>query len=280
VNRRTRAKIAHGPGGAAAVAIMASVVLFSVAWASPNKYFRPSKYGGFEYRNKGDDCEIWFADASGGSTKVIEANFCADTMMVKIEEVRSFGGRALPVVAKSGEEFHIFQIPSARGGNATISCDYYSVVVNATKAWGDPTGPFVLRLCADMSMGEPVESVKLIDDPAGASLSFVEPAGTTVEGTSYELRMGSLKSTRIPMKPRSVVSDQTVVRKGTLQFPYHFTNFHHSIKSGADLFIIDDAGKCNLDPLVDAPVEMTGKLRTWSDKATELTCVSIRRTKP
>lgn len=254
-------------GVAAAAAPTASPAAAAVADAK-------SQYGRFEYRNKGEDCEIWFTATSGASTKLIEASFCGDPqMMMQIEEVKSFGGQPLPVLTKSAEEIHFFLIPGP-GGSGDVGCDYRAIVVNANKAWASEI--FQLSVCAGDEDDE-VESVTLTDGPAGASLSFV------AEGTSYELTMGSLKSTPIPTKPtkpRSVVSDERVVRRGELEGGSHADGWLYSVVTGTGTYLIDDSGKCELDGLGGDVVEVTGKVRTWSDGRTEFTCTAVRRAPP
>lgn len=231
--------------------------------------FNQSKYGSFEYRNKGEDCEVWFRNAAGAPTRLISATFCSDDKMLPISPSSSLGGVAFPVASPSGTEFHLFAIPSARGGNATAACDYYGVVISAARAWASPV--FQLDQC-----DATVDGMRVIEEKAGAWLSFRDPSSTVRAGAAYELRMGQLKIAPIPKKPRAVVSTANVVRAGALRGPYHYTNWKHVIQDGSNEYIIDEPGQCALDGAADSVVEMSGRLRTWSDGATDLTCVSIR----
>jgi hypothetical protein len=247
---------------------LVSLLICGPASADPVR-FTSSKYGSFELKNKGDNCEVWFRSTSGAPTKLISASFCSEDKMVTVSEVGSLGGLVLPIASPSGNEFRLFSIPTARGGNGTVSCDYYGVVVSSTRAWASPL--FELDQCDPA-----VDGVALVEEKTGAWLSFRDPPGTVRGGAAYELRMGQLKITPIPKKPRRVVSTTSVVRSGGLGGPFHYTNWKYIIRDGATEHIIDDPGQCALARVADSSVEMTGRLRTWDDGASDLTCTSIK----
>ena len=60
--------------------------------------------------------------------------------------VSQIGDVVLPVVAINGDEFHVFGLASARGGNAVDTIDYWAVVIREGAAWGAPSLPVGCRL--------------------------------------------------------------------------------------------------------------------------------------
>jgi hypothetical protein len=250
----------------------------SAATPPPYPAFQASRYGAFRHVDKGDDCEIWFDRPGRPTVKLIDAEFCARALLVHIEEVATLGGLSFPAMAKTGEEFHFLEIPSARGGNGTVACDFYGVVVDPSRAWTSPS--FSMRSCVlPNGVGDPTVAARLTDRAAHASVGFLEPPTAFEEGKSYDLRMGLLRGTAIPKLTRSVVRDETVVLRGPLKGPMHATNWHYWIDLNPDV-VIDDAGGCSLDPLVEAQVELRARRRTWRPEAVEYTCLSVRSATP
>jgi len=170
-----------------------------------------------------------------------------------------------PVVGTNGDEFHLFQIQSLRGGNAFPGGnDYWVVVVRANDVWS-----------AELPQGQ--LGVARLPDQGGA-LVLEDHATTTEEGTRCTVLFGTAKTEVLPVLPSHTVGTQTRTVDGELFGGFHATHYQPVLQAASEELIIDDPGKCSL-PEVGAEggkVRMTVSVTTWSDGRTQVRCLSVQ----
>ena len=230
-----------------------------------------SAYGRFEFAEGADGrCRISFRNASGKLAELFTVDGCVGGLpgVNVVGAIETVGALAFPALARDGQEFHVFGIASARGGNAVATSDYWLVIVRREDTWATraPFATATLR-AARMAGDSPV------------MLQLEDPATTTAAGTRYLATFGSISQVVLPMLPSTVVFRGTRVFVGELQGGFHATNFRPSIKVGADVVIIDQDGPCPLQRAAErgGQVRLTGDVTKWSDGRQTVTCVAIQR---
>ncbi len=212
-------------------------------------------------------CEVAFRHTAGKVKKLFTVNDCTgDTPGVdRIGPTDRVGTLALPVAAPDGDEFHVFAIAAARGGNATSSVEYWVAIVRSDAVWA-MTSPFESELT----------TAKLVTAKPTALVLEQSPT-TTDPGARYTATFGRLEDKTLPMLSSTILSKTTTVFEGDLMGGYPFNNLRPTIKVGTNETIIDDDGPCKLP----APGEEGGRVRLTaqvtkrSDGRTRVTCVAI-----
>lgn len=239
-----------------------------------------SKYGRFEMLVDTQDrtsanatnpsCRVSFRHASGRTTPLFVAPDCIGDVvgMNLIGAADRVGGLALPALGSGGEEFHLFEVASARGGNAVVATDYWAVVVRPEDAWAT-SRPFA---SGGLTNGKIAQSALVAD----------EPPTTTAAGARYAVTFGSVSKSPLAILPSSVVSKGNRVLIGRIGGGSHADGFRRTIETGtgpqSTTMIIDDNGPCPLDSFTNegSPVRMTAEVTKWSDGRTVVKCISIQ----
>jgi hypothetical protein len=248
------------------------------ASAAPTSYAVPSvwphpAYGRYAIAVDGGACRLVHTGAAGRRTGLAQWTDCWDSPTALLDEVRFVPGLSLPLRTKHGEEFHLFEIPVARGGNATPACALYPVVLRADGAWGGD--PIETRQCPSSSPST-FASARLDETGLSPTLELVEAATTKSTGTRWSIQFGSAVRTTLAKLPRTVKSDVPFREVGKLVAPSHASNYAWSLDRGSIITLIDRPGGCALDGFSGGEtVTLVGKLRTWSDGETELTCTAV-----
>jgi hypothetical protein len=153
--------------------------------------FAPSKYGQFEMQVTNGKCAVVFRHAAGTVNKLFTVNDCiGDTPGVScVGPTRRVGTLALPAVAPDGDEFHVFEIAAARGGNATPSVEYWVAVVKTDAVWATAR-PFE---------GELTRAMLVTAKPA--ALVLEQSPTTTDTGARYTATFGKVEDKKLPMLP-------------------------------------------------------------------------------
>jgi hypothetical protein len=103
----------------------------AVAWPS-------SRYGRFEISKRANaSCDVAFQSTSGARWALFSVPSCGGSVpgMDTLEASHSVGELQLPLVAANGDEFQLFEIAGARGGNAFDGIDYWVVVARPSGVW-------------------------------------------------------------------------------------------------------------------------------------------------
>lgn len=88
-----------------------------------------SAYGKFVVQEKDGACQVTFKSNNGKNTDLLLVEDCSLDGIATLSGVEKIGPITLPLNTKVGDEFHLFSIESARGGNACYGYDYYAVVI-------------------------------------------------------------------------------------------------------------------------------------------------------
>jgi hypothetical protein len=232
----------------------------------------PSKYGKFVLEERKDgDCEVvYLSSIEKQLTTALFLSPCSDDKIGEpVYAPNRMGKVEFPYLAPNGDEFHLFRERYCGSGGCGAS--YWAVVINGEKLW-------VTKESFGGDLREPeIEDAKIVERNGKAIVSFTRPATTIFEGGVYEVSMGRVETTVLKKKPRSVASKKNVVLIGTWQKGANFSNDLPYIDDGNKDHIIQDLGICAQDePEFDTKIQMTAELKTWSDGATDLTCVSIK----
>lgn len=93
----------------------------------------PSVYAKFALTSEDEySCRVSLRLASGSELRLFVVPDCSVEVpsLSRLEAAPRVGNVELPFVAPNGDEFHVFQIASARGGNATAAVDYWVEVTS------------------------------------------------------------------------------------------------------------------------------------------------------
>jgi hypothetical protein len=262
----------------AAAAVLLVLASARAAWARAVSA-EPSAYGRFELQDLPGErqdaaiakCRVAFRSAAGKRTELFTIDACTPDLprVTYVAATETIGGLALPVTGADGQEFHVFEIASARGGNATAGSDYWLVVVRGGgEVWGTRT-PFASGT---------LQVARIVGNPAVA-LELEEPPTTTSEGARYTARFGSVTKTVLAALPTSVASRGSQVLVGKLVAGSHATSFRPAIDVGPGMIVIDDDGRCPLAREAErgGVVKLAADVTTWTDGRRRLTCVAITR---
>ncbi len=233
----------------------------------------PSVYGRFEMQvNPRSDCVLSFRESSGKRRPVTRVPDCGGEWpgIDVVGGVRRVGGVSLPIVTPHGDEFHLFEIASARGGNASAAFEYWAVVVRSGGVWATRS----------LSGADEVSVVHVEDGPP-SKVIFEEPATTTEEGARFAVQFGQAEVTTLPKRPSWIVSRKKLVLVGQLQGGFHYTSWRPAVVADQTT-ILDEDGPCKLPALgvidEDAPPSrVTVEVATWSDGRKTVKCLAVRR---
>lgn len=225
-----------------------------------------SAYGQFIVKPKGEDCSIHFKHASGKVTELFTSDGCDPEGTASLEGVEKIGTTAFPVKSAGGDEFHLFAISSARGGNACGGYDYFFVVVYADVAWAAGTGEGV---CEDLAEAKIVESGK------AALVAKVTPTAL-FEGAVYTVKLGKFEKKSIPKLEAIAKETKQITVVGELNEGAGFTNHKPYIAMPkGEALRIDNEGRCDLARMGTGKVELKAEQKVFADGSSEVTCQSI-----
>jgi hypothetical protein len=123
--------------------------------------------------------------ASGKPIDLFGIVGCIEGGSVDVTPVRRVGNLEFPLLASDGQEFHLFSIPTARGGNAVASNDYWVAALTGESAWG-----------AFITSADPLRAK--FKDPV---LILERPSTTTSEGERVTISSRRIEPTPLPRLP-------------------------------------------------------------------------------
>lgn len=229
----------------------------------------PSRYGKFELTvtAKGE-CQVSFRRTGRSTVAAFAIPDCGGDMLGvdKLAAAPRVGALTFPAVSADGDEFHLFSIATARGGNAVSGSDSWAVVVRNNDLWATSDA------FADGEL-----TVASLPSGTPAHLVLEAPATTTQAGARYTVTFGQATKTDLPKVASWVVSKKTQVLAGQLAGGYHATGFLPSISVDGSNTVVDDNGSCTLPAVGQAAglVQMTAEVATWSDGRTTVKCISV-----
>jgi hypothetical protein len=228
----------------------------------------PSTYGKFRSTFRQDEsCLISITMQSGKTIDLFTVPDCTEDAVVRLAALGRVDQLDFPLRASDGQEFHLFSIATARGGNAVATDDYWVAVLKPEKAWGD----FVTS----------VENLHAaFKDEPSPQLILEEPATTTAAGERASISFSRIDRAVFARLPSNIVSTKTETLTGTLAGGFRATDWRPTLDVvGRKTIVIERRGPCKLPELGDdeLEVEMTLTTDAWSDGRTETTCVSVRR---
>lgn len=231
----------------------------------------PSAYGKFVLTVQGkdaDSCHVSLRLSSGREVSLFVAPGCSGDVpgMDLIGADAKIGSVRLPFVAPTGDEFHVFDIASARGGNASDAVDYWVTVVRSTEAWSTSIEAAMLAVASR-------------SDGAPATLVLEEPASTTDAGQRYTVSFRSATRTLLPKLPSTIRSRETRNLFGDLSGGFHASDWRPAVAGEGKVTAIDDKGRCALPEVGQqyGDVAMQVEVTTWSDGRTRVKCLSVER---
>ena len=231
----------------------------------------PSQYGRFEMAlfassQNSQDCRVAIRRPSGAATFLFAVPMCSDGFpgVMSIGAVEHAGGLVLPSTDR-GQEFHIFGIASARGGNAVTTTDYWVVVVTPDSAWTTPT-PITAAEVAPARLVRGAWPVLVLDDAPS----------TRAAGTRYIVVLGRITNFPLPKEPSWPVSQEQRIFQGELSSGFHSDNYRPAIDSGNAHIVIDEDGPCNLGAAAGHTVRLIAQVTTWDDARTVVRCASVQ----
>lgn len=227
-----------------------------------------SAYGRFEFVLRGEDCDVNFRHASGKLSPLFSVGDCSGTITLAAE--RKIGDLTLPSKTTTGDEFHLFSIPTLRGGNADPSSQYWAVVARKDGVWATSDGFQAIEF----------DGGTLVPGPKSI-LSLEESPTTTSTGVRYLITFGAIRSVNLPKLPSSVLAKTEKTFVGELLGGFHSTNWRPRLATADDEIQIDEHGSCRMPEIAESvgTVEMRAEVTTWSDGRSEVRCLSLRAPK-
>jgi hypothetical protein len=136
-----------------------------------------SKYGKFNFVQINDSCMITFTYSDGKKYEVIKHGYCSADGFNHLIPINKIGDKTFPITDSSGNEIHLFETPTAGGGNACSGSTFWIVYILKSNIWySDAFG------ACDF-----IDSYKSNDDKHNCVLSFSMHTGIV-----YETKFGSL----------------------------------------------------------------------------------------
>lgn len=148
-----------------------------------------SAYGKFRqtFREADDSCLISVVLELGEQVDLLTVPDCIDNVIAALHPVQRVGNLEFPVRASDGQEFHLFAIATARGGNAIATDDYWVIVLKPKSGWG----AFVSS--AEFTHAE-------FFDRALPELILEQPATTAAEGERVTIHPEQIRRSVLPQK--------------------------------------------------------------------------------
>ena len=248
------------------------------AWAQESEastifaYEEPSRYGKFNMVKGKDSCKVSYASTIGKqlTTPLFASEQCSSTTelpgLYSIGAEVKVGSVEFPFLAPNGDEFHLFSIATAGGGNACAGSDYWAVVVNGDNIWVTKS---LFGGCESMT------KAKVSEKEGKTIVSFVSDVGT-----SYLVSMGRLETVVPKKKARSIKSTNKYLLAGELtpEGPRYARELPILTVDAKTEYIIDYPGDCPFSSFEDGDlVQMTVSYRLWSDGISDLTCLSLKK---
>lgn len=262
----TASTAASPPTGAAAPGLSSAASSAPIEMPiSPAPRVPLSSYGHFDVSIGGNsECVLTYDLQKRGARILFSVPRCdGEGPGMTLNATEKSGLVKFPIVGDNGDEFHLFEIMTSRGGNGPGN-DYWIVVVRASDVWS-----------AELPQGQ----LMVTDLPEQKSpLVLEDPATTTAQGTRCTVLFGKAKTRVLPILPSHTVGTETRTVDGELFGGYHYTNWQPVLSTASGELIIDDPGKCSLPELgvEGGKVRMTVAVTTFSDGRTQVRCLSVR----
>lgn len=230
-----------------------------------------SAYGSFVAKSTDDGCVLSFKHENGKVSPLFSVEGCTFEGLGSLTAVEKLATLSFPLKAPSGDEFHLFEIPTARGGNACDGSDYYVVVIRDEVAWATTSA---LGDCATL------EQARVQAGDGKTSLILTIPPTTQAEGMVYTVTLGKLTTQKLAKKSRSLKETRTITVTGTLESGARFSQFLPYVQPAkGEAILIHAEGRCALDKLENSKVELKATRKTFSDGDVHHTCLSISAVK-
>lgn len=232
---------------------------------------QPSRHGRFSVvevqppnKNENEHCEVFFTRGKEPKTPLFVVPDCNLGWMT-VKGVTALGSLRFPVTI-GDTEFHLFEIPSARGGNAIHTMDYWAAVITSSDIWSQ-----------ELDIGEPTVARTESSSP---TLILEEPATAHQPGARLTIRFGKLTKTALPKLAAWVVKREEKTLVGDLSGGYGYTGRRPVlVESPGRETIIDEDGSCKLPDLSEdwGRARLRISISTWNDGRKVVRCLSVRR---
>jgi hypothetical protein len=249
-----------------------------------------SKWGWFALtvshsKNKEENatCTLSFRSKEGRVSSLFTVRDCLGDVpgVTTLGATRRVGATSFPDL-RQREEYHLFEIATARGGNGVPGRDYWVVDVGEIQGCDEKCpGAMSYALGENLDLENAYVEVSPLYPDSPARLVLEAPSTTTDKGVRFEVTfMADLEVARrdLPLAVTTAKSKVTRVLNGPMiSAGAHFADFHPIIGAGAEQIVIDDVGACDLSTLPASPRRMTLEVTEWSDGHTSNRCVSLER---
>jgi hypothetical protein len=208
-------------------------------------------------------CHVFFVRGTGARTLLFDVPDCIGDMpgVNMIGPVDRVGTVAFPQQLANGDEFRLFAIASARGGNAVPGSDYWVAVIRPDTVWAT-TAPFATTTLTTAKV------------TSGDGLVLEVAPTTTSTGARYSVAYGHVNKSDLAIVPSKIVSTATRELAGPIEPGYRVNGFRKTIQGVQ----IDQDGPCHLEELsqLGGQVRVTVFVTTWSDGRTVVACLNVR----
>jgi hypothetical protein len=251
----------------------------------------PSKWGRFEmtvvpvkHKEWNEECSVSFLPSGGPAQPVFAVPYCGGTGPLGIGTIgatRRAGSLALPVSGPRGE-LHLFQIATARGGNAAPGFESWVVRVDGTLGCDAACPGAVARELGANVLADtaPIEAAP--SRSAESTILILESPSTRAEkGVHYEISAAptlDVKRLELPLlKVATKSKDRRVFEHAHITEGFRWSNGRPTLDvGGGDSTVIDEDGPCDLKKLPIAG-RVTLDVTTFSNGDTSTTCVRVER---
>jgi hypothetical protein len=264
-SRQSRGARDLGPATTTA-ATSAATADTTAAKVPPRPVDEASRYGSFRIRQLDDDrCALDFRRTDGAWTDLFWQDGCFDYESAEPSAVRAVGEVSFPHVTADGQEFHVFSVPTSRGGNMCGGYDYWVVVVSADRVWAT-TKP--LGGCRE------VADARVAEERGVTSLVLIVPPTTTATGATYTVQMGEVQTSTQDKKPRVLTGTRRLAGVGRRGLAAHAAGNGIMVDFPDGDYLVDDTSQCVLggDPGWEAFIEL--EIRTYGDGGRSVVCLS------
>jgi hypothetical protein len=251
----------------------------------------PSQWGRFAMtvvpvmdKDWNEECSISFTPNGGPRKPVFAVPYCGGSGPLGIGTIgatRRVGSVALPVTGPHGE-LHLFQIATARGGNAVPGFEAWIVRVDSTLGC-DAACPGAVAREFGTNVHSDIVSVDAAPPRSSESTMLLveSPSTRTEKGVRYEINATAgleVKEHELPLLAVTVKSKvRQVFEHVRVVDGFRLSNGRPMIDVvGGDSTVIDEDGPCDLTKLPLAG-RVTLDVITWSNGDTSTKCVRIER---
>lgn len=235
------------------------------AEASCSAVSPPSRYGTFEvaFNDAEQVCSLFFQRPKSSPELVMRVESCYSTDGCASGSHSIIAGtEGVPITAQSSEEFHLFSIETARGGNMCAGQDYYAVVVDAGRVWATPE---LFGGCATIATPR-------LEETGRSKLVLEVPPTTAIKRSRRLVSMGDIADTTLPPATRVQTSGHERVLTGQVVPGGHVDNWRPAVGGTT----IHEDGECDLKHIEDgSTITMHVLERVFDDGHTVVTCVRV-----